>query len=114
MLFVAAILASTTGLLFTSGVTGAGVGLVLARASAPRGAARPITRRAVAWLAVALSIAAVGVAAVATWLVARGEGGTLGLLDYLWTTFGPFIPGEAIVAAVAAAWGAGAGPVQGR
>jgi hypothetical protein len=28
------------------------------------------------------------------------------------TTFGPFVPGEAAIAALAAAWGAHAGPVQ--
>ena len=112
LLVVGTILASTAGLLFTAGVTGAAIGLVLARATAPRGNARPATRRAVGWLAVALSIGAVAVAALATWLVARGEGGSLGLLDYLLTTFGPFIPGEAVVAAIAAAWGANAGPVQ--
>ena len=110
---VAAIGGSTVGLLFISGVLGAGVGLVLARAAAPRNDARPMPRRRVTWLAVALAIGAVAVADVAIWVYARGEGGTLTLPDYLLTTFGPFVPGEAIVAAVAAAWGANAGPVQG-
>ena len=50
--------------------------------------------------------------AVATGSYARGEGGTLGLVDYLLTTFGPFVPGEAVIAALAAWWGANAGPVQ--
>lgn len=109
---VGALLASTAGLLFTAGVTGAGVGIVLARAAAPRGDLRPVARRNVAWLAVGLAIAAVVVASIATWVTARGEGGTLGIVDYLLETFGPFIPGEAIVAALAAAWGANAGPVQ--
>ena len=110
---VAAILGSTVGLLFISGVLGAAVGLVLARASAPRDEARPVPRRSVTWIAIGLAIGAVAVAAVAIWLYARGEGGTLGLVDYLLTTFGPFVPGEAIIAALAAAWGANAGPVQG-
>jgi hypothetical protein len=109
---VGALLASTAGLLFTAGVTGAGIGIVLARAAAPRGGLRPVARRNVAWLAIALAIAAVVVASIATWITARGEGGTLGLVDYLLETFGPFVPGEAIVAALAAAWGANAGPVQ--
>jgi hypothetical protein len=112
LVVVGAILASTAGLLFTAGASGAAIGLVLARAAVPRGEARPVARRSVAWLAVGLAIAAVGVAAVATWVVARGEGGTLGIVDYLLETFGPFIPGEAIVAGLAAAWGANAGPVQ--
>ena len=46
------------------------------------------------------------------WAYALGEGGTLGLLDYLLQTFGPFVPAEAVIAAVTAWWGAGAGPVQ--
>lgn len=112
LLVVGAILASTAGLLFVAGLTGGGIGLVLARAAVPRDDVRPVTRHAIAWLAVALALGAIVVAGVATWLFAREEGGTLGLLDYLWTTFGPFIPGEAAIAAVAAAWGANAGPVQ--
>ena len=52
------------------------------------------------------------IAALLTWLYARQEGGTLGLLDYLWTTFGLLIPGELAAAAVTAWWGASAGPVQ--
>ena len=109
---VGALLASTAGLLFTSGITGAAIGLVLARAALPRTGARPAGRGTVAWIAIALSLAAVAVSAVTTWLFARQEGGTLGLLDYLLEAFGPFIPGEAVIAAVAAAWGANAGPIQ--
>lgn len=110
---VGAVFASTVGLLFTSAVTGAGLGLVLARAAVPPGDPRAIPRGKVVWIAIALAISAVVVAGVATWLYARQEGGTLGLLDYLFTTFGPFVPGEVFVAAAAAWWGASAGPVQG-
>ncbi|MEO5703894.1 MAG: hypothetical protein ABIZ52_02545 [Candidatus Limnocylindrales bacterium] len=112
LLVVGAILALTAGLLFIAGGTGAAVGLVLARAAVPRDGGRPIRRRTVTWLAVALSIGAVAVAVVATWLVARNEGGTLALIDYLLQTFGPFVPAEVVLAAIAAAWGANAGPVQ--
>jgi hypothetical protein len=108
-----AIFASTLGLLFTSAATGAGVGLLLARAAVPRDDPRTIPRRTIAWLAVGLSLGAVVTADVATWLIARQEGGTLALLDYLLTTFGPFVPGEMVFAAVAAWWGASSGPVQG-
>lgn len=110
---VGAIFASTVGLLFTSGATGAGVGLVLARAAVPPDDPRAVPRRTVEWLAIGLSIGAIVVADVATWLIARQEGGTLGPLDYLLTTFGPFVPGEALLAAFTAWWGASAGPVQG-
>lgn len=109
---VGALLASTAGLLFVAGIGGGATGLVLARAAVPRDDARPVSRRTVGWLAVALAIGAVAVASVATWLIAKQEGGTLGLVDYLAETFGPFIPGEAVIAAAAAAWGANAGPVQ--
>jgi hypothetical protein len=114
LVLVGAVLASTFGLLFVAAAMGASIGLILARAAvpAPGTDARPVARRLVMWLAVGLAIVAVAVADVATWLYARGEGGTLELFDYLWTTYGLFIPGVALVAAVAAAWGASAGPVQ--
>jgi hypothetical protein len=109
---VGAILASTTGLLVVAGATGAAVGLVLSRAAVPVGDAAPVPRRRVAWLAVGLSLAAVAVAAVITWVYARAEGGTLGFIDYQLATFGPFVPAEALIAAVTAWWGASSGPVQ--
>jgi hypothetical protein len=110
--FVGAILASTEGLLFVAGVTGGAVGLVLSRAAAPGPEADPVPRTRIARLAVGLSVAAVALAALATWIYARGEGGTLGPIDYLLTTFGPLVPGEAVIAAVTAWWGARIGPVQ--
>jgi hypothetical protein len=113
LVIVGAILASTAGLLFVSGLMGAGVGLVLARARVPDGAAAPAaSRRTVTWLAIGLAVAAVAAASAGTWLIAVREGGTLGPLDYLLTTFGPFVPGELLVAGLAAWWGVGAGPVQ--
>ena len=113
LFLVGAIVASTAGLVFVSGVMGAAIGLLLARASAPTDERAPaLTRGAVTWLAIGIAAAAVVVADVATWLNARGEGGTLGLLDYLWATFGPFVPGELFVAALGAVWGASTGPVQ--
>ena len=97
--------------MFVAGLTGGVIGLLLARAAVPGEADVPaMTRRGAMWLAVGLSIAAVAAGAIATWAFARGEGGTLGLVDYLLETFGPLIPGEVVVAAIAAAWGAGAGP----
>jgi hypothetical protein len=67
----------------------------------------------VTWLAVAVSLGAIVAGAVATWLYALGEGGTLGFVDYQLETFGPFILGEVVIATLAAAWGASAGPVEG-
>lgn len=109
---VGAVLASTAGLLFVAGVAGAAVGLILAGAAAPSGDAVPVARRRIAQLAVGLALAAVVVAAAATWLIARNEGGVLGPIDYLLTTFGPFVPGEAVIASLAAWWGASVGPVR--
>lgn len=112
LVVVGGVFASTFGLLLISGVSGAAIGLVLARAAVPDDAARPTARRAVLWIALALALGAVIVGDVGLWLFARQEGGTLEPLDYLWTTFGPFVPGDAVAATLAAWWGAGAGPVQ--
>lgn len=116
LFLVGGLMASTAGLLLVAGITGAAVGLLLARAavtgpaSPPGGAA--LTRRQASRLAIAIAILAVIIGALATWLFARAEGGTLGFLDYLTETFGLFTPAELLVAALAAAWGAGAGPVE--
>jgi hypothetical protein len=112
LVMVGALLGSTVGLLFVSGATGAAAGLVLARAAVPGEGSRPLSRRAVTWLAVGIVLGAVALADLATWVVARGEGGTLGPVDYLLTTFGPFVPGELVLGALGAAWGARSGPVQ--
>jgi hypothetical protein len=108
-----ALVAETAGLVIVAGLTGAAVGLLLARASAPgRGDEPALTRPQARWLSIAIAGGAVAVAAIATWLHALGEGGALGLIDYLLDTFGLLVPAELGVAAIAAAWGAGAGPVE--
>jgi hypothetical protein len=109
---VGAVLASTFGLLLAAGLTGTAVGLVVARAAVPGTLATPVPRATVVRIAIALSVGAVALAAIATWAYARSEGGTLGVLDYLLETFGPFVPAEAVIAAVTAWWGASTGPVQ--
>jgi hypothetical protein len=117
LVLVGGIVASTAGLVFVAGATGAGVGLALARAAVPPADAAteppPLGRVACMRLAVALACTAVLIAAAGTWLVALREGGTLGPIEYLWTAFGPFVPAELIVASISAAWGARAGPVVG-
>jgi hypothetical protein len=113
LILVAAVLASTVGLLFVSGTMGALIGLVLAHARVPDENGRAaLTRGTVRWLAIAIAVGAVLVAATGTWLIALAQGGTLGPIDYLLTTFGPFVPAELVLAGLAAAWGASAGPVQ--
>jgi len=114
------LLSTTVGLLFIAAAMGGGVGLALAGLavagpsdeSVGAGPA-PISRAAVRRWAIALALAAVVVAALMTWLFARSEGGVLGIVDYLWSTFGLLVPAEAALAVVGAAWGAGAGPVSG-
>ena len=108
-----ALLSSTGGLVVVAGLTGAAVGLFLARAAKQGAGDVPtMTRRAATWLALGISLAAVAIGAVATWLHALGEGGALGLIDYLAETFGLLVPAQLVVAGIAAAWGAGAGPVE--
>jgi len=109
-----ALLSSSAGLVFVAGLTGAAVGLVLARAAAPGPTEEPgLTRRQVRWSAVALTVLAVVLGAAGTWLHALAEGGALGPVDYLLDTFGIIVPAELVIGAIGAAWGAGAGPVQG-
>lgn len=110
------LLSTTVGLLFIAAAIGAGVGLTLAglAVAAPLDAGTGqalMPRAAVRRWALLLAIGAVLLAAIATWLFARSEGGVLGIVDYLWSTFGILVPAEALLAAGAAAWGAGAGPV---
>lgn len=103
LVVVGGVLGLTTGLLFVAGIGGAATGLLLAGSTGPR-SCLPI-------LAVALPLGAVAVGAVGGWLVAVGEGGTLGLVDYLWATTGLLVPAEAAIGVLAAAWGLRAGPI---
>jgi len=112
------LLSTTVGFLFVAAAMGAGIGLTLAGLAvagpSDEGAGpTPIPRAAVRRAALLLAVGAVVLAAMATWLFARSEGGALGIVDYLWSTFGLLVPAEVGLAAVAAAWGAGAGPVSG-
>jgi hypothetical protein len=113
MYALGALLSSSAGLVFVAGLTGAAVGLLLARAAAPGGGGvAALTRRQVTWVAVGLTLAAVVLGALGTWLHALAEGGALGPVDYLLQTFGIVVPAELAIGAIAAAWGAGAGPVE--
>jgi hypothetical protein len=60
---------------------------------------------------VVVAVAVVFVGAIGTWAVSLAEGGSLGLLDFLWATEGLLVPVELVVAILAAAWGARSGPV---
>ncbi|MEW5991307.1 MAG: hypothetical protein AB1736_08200 [Chloroflexota bacterium] len=116
LVVVGGVLAEQRGLLFVSGIGGAAIGLLAARAAvSPDGVAPPaLARRSVVRVAVGLAVVAVAAAGLGTWAYGRLEGGVLDPIAYLWSVFGPLIPAEAAVAAIAAAWGAGAGPVRSR
>jgi hypothetical protein len=103
LILVGGVLALTTGLLFVTGVTSALIGLLAAGSSRPK----PRVRQ----FAVGLAIIVVLVAALGTWAVSRAEGGSLGLLDFLWATDGILVPVELAIAIVAASWGARSGPI---
>jgi hypothetical protein len=109
---VGGVLASTFGLLLIGGITGTVVGLLVARAAVPDNGSAPTPRRTVIRVAIGVALVAVVLGDVGLWLFALTEGGVLGPVDYLWTTFGPFVPGIALVAVLTAWWGASAGPVQ--
>ena len=89
------LLAITAGLLVIAGALGWAISVVLSRGS-------EATRRR--WMAPALAVVGVALGQVGLWLVARQEGGTLGLLDYLAETFGPLVPLQMAIAAVVAWW----------
>jgi hypothetical protein len=116
LVVVGGVLAEQRGLLAIAGIAGAAIGLLAAGAAvSPDGVAPPaLARGRMVRAAVALALLAIAGGAAGTWAYGRLEGGVLDPLTYLWSVFGPLIPAEAAIAALAAAWGAGAGPVRSR
>jgi hypothetical protein len=90
------ILAITAGLLVIAATLGYVVPIALALGNSPRNGRVP--------LGVALAVAGVAIGQLGLWLVARREGGTLGLVDYLDETFGYLVPIQFALAAAAAWW----------
>jgi len=103
---------ATTGTFAVSLLGGAAIGLIVAGAAV--GSEPTLAREAAIRIAIALALGMVVLAGLATWLLARAEGGVLDPLTYLWTTFGLGIPAQAVVAVIAAAWGAASGPIRWR
>jgi hypothetical protein len=95
--FGGGLLAITAGLVIVAAAIGWGVGTVLTLGPARR------SRRAT-WAAIALACGGVALGQLGLWLVARQEGGVLGLVDYLAETFGFLVPLEFLGAAAAAWW----------
>lgn len=112
MIVTGGILATNGGLLFIAALAGAVAGLLLARAAVPGRGVPAMTRTSVVRGAIVLAIGGVVVGAIGIWIVSRIQGGVLDPVDYFVQTSGVLIPFVALVAAVTAAWGANAGPVQ--
>ncbi len=89
------LLAITAGLLVIAAALGWAIATVLAQGTA-------IARRR--WLAPSIALLGVALGQAGLWLVARQEGGTLGLIDYLAETFGFLVPLQLAIAAVVAWW----------
>jgi hypothetical protein len=90
----------TAGLLVIAGVVGWIVAVALTRGAGASTSTRGRTRATAALIA----LAAVAVGQVGLWLIARGEGGTLDLIDYLAEVFGVLVPAELLIAGVVAWW----------
>jgi len=125
------VLLATAGTFVVSGLGGVSIGLLIASAAVPArvsssvsragptaGAGRigsaPMSRHDARRLAVSIATGMIVLAGLGVWLVARAEGGVMDPLSYLWTTFGFGIPAQALVAVLAAAWGAANGPIRWR
>jgi hypothetical protein len=96
---LAGVFAVSLGLLVVAFATGWLVANALIAGSAATIAA---SRRR--WAAVAIAVVGIVLGQLGVWLYARAEGGALGVLDYLWQTFGWIIPAQLAAAAGAAWW----------
>lgn len=93
------ILAVTAGLLVVAAAIGWAVTVTLATGSDRAG-----TRTQRRWLAVVMTTAGIALGQLGLWLVARQEGGVLGLTEYLAEVFGILVPLQLAVGAVVAWW----------
>lgn len=91
------LLAITAGLVIVAVAIGWGVGTVVTLGAEPD---PPSTT----WAAVALTVLGIGLGQVGLWLIARQEGGVLGLVDYLSETFGFLVPLQLVAGAGTAWW----------
>lgn len=92
------LLAITAGLLVIAAALGWAVAAALS--------SRPLDGSRIRRSALAAGIAALGVVLgqLGLWLVARQEGGTLGLVEYLGEVFGILVPLELAIAVAVASW----------
>jgi len=116
LILVGGVLEERRGLLALAGIGGAAIGLLAAAAAtSPDGLAPAVTSRGTARkIGVGLALSTIATGALGIWAYSRFEGGVMDPLSYLWETLGLVVPAQAVIAGVAAAWGAGAGPVRWR
>lgn len=98
------LLAMTAGLLAVAGLVGWGIAVVYGGAARTTPARRKQERRVIA---ASLGVVAVAAGQLGLWLIARQEGGTLGLIDYLGQVFGILVPLQFAIAALIAWWRTG-------
>ena len=95
------LLTITAGLLVVAAIVGWVVAVALMIGAGVPTAGERGRRR---WIAAVIALAGVALGQVGLWLIARGEGGTLGPIDYLAETFGVLVAAELLIAAVVAWW----------
>ena len=95
------ILTITAGLLVVAAVLGWVVGAVFTMALGPTPPGGRAIRRS---FAAVIAVLGVALGQVGLWLIAREEGGTLAIGDYLAEVFGLLVPAEFAIAAVVAWW----------
>jgi hypothetical protein len=104
----------TTGTFVVSLLGGGLIGLIVAGPTVGGGRSPAMSRGAASRLAIGLALGMVVLAGLATWVLGRTEGGVMDPVTYLWTVFGFGIPAQALLAVLAAAWGAANGPIRWR
>jgi hypothetical protein len=95
------LLTITAGLLVVAAIVGWLVAVALMLGAGPAPTAERPRRR---WIAAAIAVAGVALGQAGLWLIARGEGGTLGAIDYLIEVFGLLVPAQLLIAAAVAWW----------
>jgi hypothetical protein len=95
------LLTLTAGLLIIAAVVGWIVAVGLALGAGPVAGAERGGRR---WTAAVIAVGGIALGQVGLWLIARGEGGTLTVIDYLSEVFGVLVPAELLIAAGVAWW----------
>ena len=110
--FILGVILAPTGTFVVSLLAGVAIGLIVSGAAA--GPNAPLNRDTAIRIAVGLALGMAILTGLGTWVLARAEGGVMDPVSYLWTTFGFGIPAQAIIAVLAAAWGAASGPIRWR